>query len=99
MAFHPAIKSSGLYPTLEAPLEFRNWMKMMLKDWPFDNLCCAHSGVRKGGAHEQVSELVNNAESLFQKLSEKNGKRRVDFDHFHPSPSQTNLNITGDECG
>lgn len=99
MAFHPSIKGPGLHPTLEAPLEFRNWMRMVLKDWPFDNLCCSHSGVKKGGAHEQVVQLVENAENLFQKLSEKNRKKNIDIDHFYPVPTQNHFSISGDECG
>ncbi|CAF0931040.1 unnamed protein product [Adineta ricciae] len=97
MAFHPSIKGSGLYPTVEAPSQFRSWMEKILNDWNFDNICCAHSGVKMGGAHELVSQLVNAAESLFTKLSEKNGKKTATNDVS--DDNQPNLNVTDNECG
>lgn len=63
----------GLYRTVEAPLQFRDWMKQLLDDWDFDNLCTAHIGIKMGGAHDAVRELVNQSEKLFQELSERNG--------------------------
>lgn len=72
-------------------------MKQMLNDWPFDNICCAHSGVKIGGAHEQVVQLVVNAEPLFQKLSDKNRKKNPNSEI--PTGSQPNFNVSGDECG
>jgi hypothetical protein len=97
MAFHPSIKGPGLYPTAEAPFEFRDWMKTMLNDWPFDNICCAHSGIKVGGAHEQIVQLVNNAGPLFHKLSEKNRKKNPDNEI--PIGNHPNMNVSGDECG
>ena len=96
MAFQPSIKGPGLYPTAEAPFEFRDWMKTMLNDWSFDNICCAHSGVKIGGAHEQVVQLVNNAEPLFNKISEQNRKK-------HPNKevsagNHPNMNASADQC-
>jgi hypothetical protein len=97
MAFHPSIKTVGLHPTADAPYLFRDWMRTMLHDWPFQNICCAHMGVKIGGAHADVVALLNKAERLFTKLSEKNRKRnpegelQVDNDH--------NMNSIGDECG
>ncbi|CAF3746141.1 unnamed protein product [Rotaria sp. Silwood1] len=97
MAFHPSIKGPGLYPTVDAPLQFRDWMKTMLKDWTFDNICCAHTGVKIGGAHQQVVELVNHAEPLFNKLSEKNRKKNPHNEI--PAGNHPNMNVSGDECG
>ena len=97
MAFQPSIKGPGLYPTAEAPFDFRDWMKTLLNDWTFDNICCAHSGVKIGGAHEQVTQLVSNAEPLFQKLSEKNRKKNPNGEI--PAGTHQNFNVTGDECG
>lgn len=97
MSFQPSIKGPGLYPTPEAPIEFRNWMRTMLKDWPFDNICCAHSGVKIGGAHEQVVELVNDSESFFDKLSAKNRKKTPDLETSGNLPPS--MNVSGDECG
>lgn len=97
MAFHPSIKGPGLYPTVEAPFQFQSWMKTILNDWNFENICCAHSGVKIGGAHELVSQLVIAAEPLFTKLTERNGKRAVTSDMA--GDNQPNLNVSDNECG
>lgn len=97
MAFHPSIKSHGLYPTAEAPYLFRDWMRTMLTDWSFDNICCAHMGVKIGGAHQDVSNLLQKSEDLFAKLSEKNKKNNPDSEL--PSGSHPNINVKGNECG
>ena len=97
MAFHPSIKSHGLYPTADAPFLFRDWMRDVLRDWPFDNLCCAHLGVKRGGAHADVQTLLDKAQPLFDKLAEKNRKRNPDgqiLASAHPMG-----NVQGDECG
>lgn len=62
----------GLYPTVEAPLQFRDWMNKLLDDWDFDNLCTAHIGVKMGDAHTALKDLVNQSEKVFQELSERN---------------------------
>ena len=97
MAFHPAIKGPGLYPTPEAPYQFRDWVRSLLTAWDFDNICTAHIGNKIGGAKAQLEETLNKAEPLFHKLSErnkKNGSRHVD-DHSQPSVN----NIEDHECG
>lgn len=97
MAFHPSIKNVGLHPTGEAPYLFREWMRNMLRDWPFDNICCAHIGIKIGGAHTDVVKLLDKAERLFVKLSEKNRKRNPEGEL--PVGSHHNMNVVGDECG
>lgn len=69
LIFHPSI-FIGLYPNAEAPLQFLDWMKQILKDWELENLCTAHIGAKVGNAHMAVQELVTNSETLFQGLSE-----------------------------
>lgn len=91
--FHPSIKNSGLYPTAEAPLQFRDWMNQLLKDWNFENLCTAHIGVKSGGAHALVEELMKNSEKFFTDLSERNRKNNP------PSPSKHGEWVSGTECG
>ena len=97
MAFHPSIKGPGLHPTAEAPFLFRDWMRNVLNDWPFDNICCAHLGVKMGGANNDVATLLRSAEPLFAKLSEKNRKKNPDSEL--PPGNHPNLNVKGDECG
>jgi hypothetical protein len=97
MVFHPPIKSPGPHPTAEAPYLFRDWMRQVLKDWPFDNICCAHLGVKMGGAHADVTTLLSNTESLFAKLSEQNRKKYPSGQL--PPDNHSNMNVSGDECG
>ena len=97
IAFHPSITTSGLHPTAEAPYLFRDWMRQVLQDWPFENICCAHLGVKIDGARADVTNLLNNAESLFAKLSAKNRKKNPSGKlppDYHP-----NMNISDDKCG
>ena len=65
MSFHPSIKTVGLHPTAEAPYLFRDWMCEIVRNWPFENLCCTHMGVKKGGAHVDVQVLLNKIARLF----------------------------------
>ena len=97
MAFHPSIKTVGLHPTSDAPYLFRDWMRSMLDDWPFENMCCGHMGVKIGDAHADVVKLLDRAERLFEKLSKKNRKRNPNGEL--PSIHDQNMNVSGDECG
>jgi len=98
MAFHPAIKSTGLYPTAEAPFQFRDWMRQILIDWDFDNVCFAHMGNKLGGAKQMVEETLTKAEPLFQKLSDKNRKNNPTGAIPHHEERES-MNVSGDECG
>ncbi|CAF0977384.1 unnamed protein product [Rotaria sp. Silwood1] len=97
IAFHPSIKTYGLHPTSDAPYVFRDWMRTVLCDWPFENMCCAHLGVKIGGAFLDVVALLNDTEPLFAKLSEENNKKK--FEDTKPSENHPNMNITRNECG
>ncbi|CAF0995208.1 unnamed protein product [Didymodactylos carnosus] len=105
MIFQPAIKNHGLYPTADAPYHFRDWMRKILNDWNFDNICCAHMGIKIGGAKQQVQDMLNKAEPLFQKLSEKNQKHNPQGDlkvkqkHDDKEEQHDGMNISGNECG
>ena len=87
---------SGLHPTAEAPYLFRDWMRKMLRDWSFENICCAHMGVKVGGANAAVASLLDKAEPLFAKLSEKNNKKNPGGEL--PPGNHPNMNVSGDEC-
>ncbi|CAF4367139.1 unnamed protein product, partial [Rotaria sp. Silwood2] len=97
MGFLPSIKSSGLYLTSDVPYLFRDWMRKLLHNWPFENICCAYLGVKMGEAHADVTTLLNNAEPLFAKLSEKDRKKNP-RDEISPS-NHSNMNVSGNECG
>lgn len=93
MGFHPTIKGNGLFPTPEAPYQFRDFIRGIINDWDFDNICAAHTGNKIGGAKEQLTKVLADAAPLFDKLSEKNKKKHapIDPDHGH--------NVQGNECG
>ena len=38
--FHPSLKGPGLYPTKEAPLQFKAWVYKLIQEW-YVCVCCA----------------------------------------------------------
>jgi len=94
MSFHPSIKGEGLLPHPNAPFEFKEFVKEVLHDWQFENICAAHMGNKIGGAHEQLEKLLKDAEPLFQKLHEK--RKKGDFGKDEKGPE---LTVKGCECG
>ncbi|PRP82259.1 hypothetical protein PROFUN_06271 [Planoprotostelium fungivorum] len=77
MSFHPTLKHGGLHETKEAPLQFRDFVKGVIADWDFDNLCAAHSQSKIGGAKNELIELLAESESVFLELSEKYAKKET----------------------
>ena len=69
---HPSLTTTGLYPTKEAPWEFKSWVLKLCKDWDFENLCSAHNGVKVGGAKELVLDCLQRNEETFKKISDSN---------------------------
>jgi len=65
----------------------------VINDWNFDNIVAAHTGNKIGGARDQLKVLLDAAEPLFAKLSERNKKKHtpIDSEHGH--------NVHGNECG
>jgi len=93
MMLHLSIKGAGLLPNAEAPFQFRDWIKKLINDWDFNNICTSHSGYKIGGAKEQLIQVVEKAEPLFQKLTNK----RKDST-YKPSEVESH-NVDKDECG
>jgi hypothetical protein len=96
--FHPSMKYSGLYPTEEAPYQFKRWVEQILQDWDFDTVCCAHIGVKQGGAHELLREALKNAEPEFEKLAQRNAGKHSLLETDEHDCSQHNVEGTN-ECG
>jgi len=92
-SFHPAI--GLLYPTKEAPIQFRDWVKSILHDWDFDNVCAAHVGVRMGGSKQLLAECLEKAEPLLEKLSNNATVRECE----HGGKKVGEMNVEGHECG
>lgn len=74
MSFHPTLKDIGLLPTSNAPFQFRDWMRTLIRDWDFDNICTAHMGNKLGGAKEQLTQTLNDVEPLLEKISARNAR-------------------------
>jgi hypothetical protein len=51
-------------------------------------------GNRIGGAKQELQLILNKAEPLFRKLSEKNKHKKHD-----PQEPPHNMNVEGNECG
>lgn len=100
LMFHPSMKSEGLLPTPEAPLQFRDWMRKILADWEFDTLATAHLGILNTGAHAAVTKLVDDNEELFQKLHDERTKNPSSPSAPPKSPEKVpDLTVSGNECG
>jgi len=97
MCFHPSLKKS-FYPTAEAPYQFRDFLRSVLTEWDFDNLCTAHFGAKVGGAKKQMDDLLVGAEPIFKKISDQNAKISVPQPEKEEDNSKE-INISGNECG
>jgi len=95
MCFHTTLKGAGLLPTPEAPFQFRDFIAKILKEWDFDNICTAHFGNKVGGAKQQLTDILTNAEPVFQAISDRNRKKTPTTE----SGSEESLNVNGNECG
>lgn len=67
--------SPGLYPTPEAPNEFKRFIELLINEWDFDNICSAHNGNCVGGAKQKLRQTLRSAEPVLQKISSKNSQR------------------------
>jgi hypothetical protein len=71
LAWHPTMDGPGLKSEVGAPTQFKKWVEDVLRDWDFDNICCAHTGNNIGGAHDDLAELVKNSDDKFIHLEHK----------------------------
>jgi len=103
MEFHVSLPGPGLYPAPDAPSQFKQWVQGILADWEFDNMVCAHTGVKIGGAKEALRQTLEKAEPIFEKL-EKKHKDNTPLgeseggDENEPKDC-ANYNVDGNECG
>eukprot|EP01103_Thecamoeba_quadrilineata_P020704 TRINITY_DN9038_c0_g1_i1.p1 TRINITY_DN9038_c0_g1~~TRINITY_DN9038_c0_g1_i1.p1 ORF type:complete len:295 (+),score=39.79 TRINITY_DN9038_c0_g1_i1:34-885(+) len=92
MTFHPSLKNVGLLPAPDAPYLFRDWVKSLLEDWKFENICTAHTANKIGGAHQMLSNLLKESEPVFEKLRDQRLKGKIEIDDTEGDKEQT-------ECG
>lgn len=65
----------GLFPTPEAPMQYRCWVQKMIADWDFDNICTAHTGNKIGGAKQQLQETLDKAGPTLEKIARRNAEK------------------------
>lgn len=103
--FHRTFKGVGLYHTPEAPRQFQSWVQKVIDDWDFDNICCAHTEAKIGGARQALQRLLDSCASTFDKLVERNAKEQakkgaVAHDvEDEDSADCGKYNVDGAECG
>eukprot|EP01012_Entosiphon_sulcatum_P010527 TRINITY_DN1616_c1_g1_i1.p1 TRINITY_DN1616_c1_g1~~TRINITY_DN1616_c1_g1_i1.p1 ORF type:complete len:321 (+),score=67.71 TRINITY_DN1616_c1_g1_i1:62-964(+) len=71
MMFHVSLKGPGLLPHPEAPLQFRDWVEGICRDWDFDTILSAHNSNRIGGAKRMLLECLQKATPTLLKLADK----------------------------
>ncbi len=96
--FHHTIKGVGLYATADASQKFKSWVEAVLRDWQFENVCCAHIGYRIGGAHELLAQTLKNYQPVFDKLAKRHEGKTMD-DLGDDGKECANYNVEGHECG
>ena len=86
LSFHRSIMGPGLFPTKEAPWQYKKWVQDIVNDWDFVNLCTAHNGNAIGNAKELLNEALVAFEPKFQEISDRNkdGKPGKDEGPFDP---------------
>lgn len=97
LQFHTSLEGPGLIHTPEAPQQFKAWLFAVIDEWDFDIICCAHKGNVLEGAKEMLTDCLNKAIPLLDKLSKDNAKVRIDDKKKEEVYRQTN--ISGNECG
>jgi len=98
MEFHDSLKGPALYPKAESPGLFKTWVENILKDWDFDNMCCAHIGNKIGGGKAALQETLTNTQPTLDKLAHnfaQNEKQGEDED----AKDCEKYNVDGAECG
>eukprot|EP01124_Arcella_intermedia_P013594 TRINITY_DN2000_c0_g1_i1.p1 TRINITY_DN2000_c0_g1~~TRINITY_DN2000_c0_g1_i1.p1 ORF type:complete len:289 (+),score=37.71 TRINITY_DN2000_c0_g1_i1:82-948(+) len=95
MEFHPSFGGPALLPTPEAPGLFKSWLEKLLDDWDFDNICCAHTGFKLGGAKELVRKTLAEAEGELETIR-KNNEKKIKSEKGSECEK---YNVNGHECG
>jgi hypothetical protein len=96
--FHPSVKGPGLYPTPEAPDQFKAWLENVIRDWDFDNICVAHKDNLIGGAKEKMITALANLQPTLDKLKERNKGSNIKYDE-EDLKKCSEYNVKGSECG
>lgn len=63
--FHPTLTTVGLYKFPEAVNFFKEWIRKIIDDWDFENVCTAHYGVVMRDGKKMLKQTLKNYESKF----------------------------------
>jgi hypothetical protein len=67
--FHPTLTTVGLYKFPEAVKYFKEWMRKIIDDWDFENICTAHYGVVLRDGKKMLKQTLKNYEKKFREMS------------------------------
>ena len=99
-SFHLSLKGPALLNNSDAPAIFKQWVEDIIRDWDFDSACCAHSGVRLGGAKELLKQTLEDAQPLLDKLAANRAKFQASGEHIEDDLKDCpDFNVEGNECG
>jgi len=98
MEFHDSLKGPALYPKAESPVLFKTWVENIIKDWEFENMCCAHIGNRLGGAKQALQDTLTNSQATLDRLS-RNFSEHEKQGEDEDAKDCANYNVEGAECG
>uniref|UniRef100_A0A7S4P470 Metallo-beta-lactamase domain-containing protein n=1 Tax=Paramoeba aestuarina TaxID=180227 RepID=A0A7S4P470_9EUKA len=96
LMFHPSMKGPGLYPTPEAPEQFKQWVLKVIQEWEFEAVCTAHRDILPRGGRQKLAKALNAAEPLFADLKKRNEKGGV---AQKEDGGSAQYNVEGCECG
>jgi len=94
MEFHNSICGPGLYPTEQAPMDFKNWLSKLLDEWEIDHIVAAHMGNCYNNGNDKLRKCLDDAEATFIKIAKRNAGKE---------PAEATEGYTDDpnavECG
>jgi len=99
MEFHDSLKGPALFPKPESPKQLKEWCDAVIKDWDFDNMCCAHIGNKIGGAKDSFKEVLANSQPLFDKLTAQFTQHAATHADDEEAQECAKYNVDGNECG
>lgn len=67
--FHPNLTTGGLHRFPEAVRFFKDWMRRLIDDWDFVNICTAHNGVLMHDGKKMLKLSLKRYEQKFLELS------------------------------
>lgn len=55
--FHPTLTTTGIKDKASMAA-FKEWLRKIMADWDFENVCTAHYGVLRGGAKQKLADAI-----------------------------------------